>query len=214
MRHILVFTVYFRQGMRRSELWLTETMKTTTEREGYTRLCCNSCRTILGVVDTDRETVRGWRLNKWNLKLQLSANGMCEEYSYPIAPFLSAQLLAFAEREGIRRLIVSCDDKDEDTNRLKLWLFNTDIKYTSSGTRRPMRAVKVFYQEVEVEGSVGTEQGTSLAFGGFEEVSLMREMVEGLREELRKSTDGLLEELTQFREWKVGALQRFESEKI
>lgn len=187
-------------------------MKTTTVREGYTRLCCSSCRTILGVVDTDRETVRGWRLNKWNLKLQLSANGMCEEYSYPIAPFLSAQLLAFAEREGIRRLIVSCDDKYEDTNWLKLWLFNTDIKYTSSGIRRPMRAVKVFYQEVK--GSLGTEQGTSLACGGFEEVRLMREMVEGLRKELKKSTDGLLEELTQFREWKVGALQRFEPEMI
>lgn len=190
-------------------------MKTTTAREGHTRLCCSNCKTVLGVVDTDGEsTIRGWRLNKWNIKLQLSANGMCEEYSYPIVPFLSAQLLAFAEGEGIRRLIVSCDDDDKETSRLKLWLFNTDIRYTSSETRRPMRAVKVFYQEVVVEDGAETEQGTSLVSGGFEEVRLMREMVDGLREELRQSTDGLLEELTQFREWKVGALQRFEPESV
>lgn len=189
-------------------------MKTTTAIEGYTRLCCRNCRTILGVVDTDRGNVRGWRLNKWGLKLQLSAHGMHEEYSYPIAPFLSAQLLAFAEGEGIRRLIVSCDGEDEETNRLKLWLFNTDIRYASSGTRRPMRAVKVFYQEVEISGSTETKQGTSLAYGGFEEVMLIREMVKGLVEELKKSTDGLLEELTQFREWKVGVLQRFEPESV
>lgn len=188
-------------------------MKSTTARDGYTRLGCSNCKSALGVIDTDGENVRGWRLNKWNVKLQLSANGMCEEYSYPIAPFLSAQLLAFAEGEGIRRLIVFCDD-DEETSRLKLWLFNTDIRYTNSTTRRPIRAVKVFYQEVGVEDGEGVGQGTSLANGGFEEVRLMREMVKGLRAELKQSTNGLLEELAQFKEWKVGVLQRFEPESV
>lgn len=181
-------------------------------KKGHTRLCCSNCKTVIGIVDTDGESpARGWRLNKWNLKLRLAANGMSEEYSYPIAPFLSAQLLAFAEGEGIRRLVVSCDDEDsKELSRLKLWLFNTDIKYTSSRTRRPMRAVKVFYQEVEVEDGAGAEQGTSLENGGFEEVRLVREMVVGLKEELGSSTGELLEELRRFREWKVGALQRFE----
>lgn len=186
---------------------------TTTTKEGCARLSCSNCKIILGVVDTDGENVRGWRLNKWNLKLQLSANGICEEYSYPIAPFLSAQLLALAEGEGIRRLVIFCDD-DEETSRLKLWLFNTDIRYTSSATRRPMRAVKVFYQEVAAEDGGEMGQGTSLASGGFEEVRLMREVVKGLRAELKQSTGGLLEELAQFKEWKVGALQRFEPESI
>lgn len=191
-------------------------MKNSTGK-GRRQLCCSNCRTILGIVDIDGEnSVRGWRLNKWNIKLQLAANGIYEEYTYPIGPFLSAQLLAFAEGEGIRRLIVSCDDGSGDsgkeTSRLKLWLFNSDIKYTSTETRRPVRAMKVFYQEVE--GGTSTGQGTSLGNGGFEEVRLTEEMVRGLREELNSSTEGLLEELKLFREWKVGTLQRFEPENV
>lgn len=195
---------------RNDEVLLTGEMKTAAKKR-HTRLHCSNCKAILGIVDIDREnSVRGWRLNKWNIKLQFDTNGIREEY-YPIEPFLSAQLLAFAESEGIRRLVVSCDDDDDDKKgrRLKLWLFNTDIRFTSSRNCQAMRAVKVFYQEVIVEDGMGAEQGTLLGSEGFEEVRLVREMVDGLRELLRSSTDGLLEELRGFREWKVGTLQRF-----
>ncbi|KAH8145115.1 uncharacterized protein LAJ45_10895 [Morchella importuna] len=182
-------------------------------------LYCTNCKAHLGATDPQTHS---YSLNKWKLKLHLSAHGISEEYSYPVEPFLSAKLLALAEGEGVRRMLISSSSSPEEKNKLRLWLFSTDVRYTSSAVERPMRAVKVFYQEDD--GQVGgdgqqqqqqQQQGTAMGSGGFEEVRLQGEMVVGLRERLE---EGLGLEVAAgvgvggFHGWKVGYLMRFERE--
>lgn len=186
-------------------------------------LYCTNCKAHLG--STDPQT-HSYSLNKWKLKLHLSAHGISEEYSYPLEPFLSAKLLALAEGEGVRRMLISSSSSSpsssaQEKSKLRLWLFSTDVKYTSSAVERPMRAVKVFYQGDDGQGDGGgqqqqQQQGTAMGMGGggFEEVRLQGEMVVGLRERLEEGLGleaaGL--SVGGFCGWKVGYLMRFERE--
>ncbi|KAH0608057.1 uncharacterized protein H6S33_002109 [Morchella sextelata] len=171
-------------------------------------LYCTNCKAHLGA--TDPQT-RSYSLNKWKLKLHLSAHGISEEYSYPLEPFLAAKLLALAEGEGVRRMLVS-SSAQEEKSKLRLWLFSTDVRYTSSAVERPMRAVKVFYQEDDgAEGGGQQQQGTAMGSGGFEEVRLQGEMVAGLRERFEEGV-ALEVAVGGLGGWKVGYLMRFERE--
>ncbi|KAI5850410.1 ubiquitin-conjugating enzyme E2-binding protein [Morchella snyderi] len=206
-------------------------------------LYCTNCKAHLGAGATDTDThssSSSYSLNKWKLKLRLSAHGISEEYAYPLEPFLAAKLLALAEGEGLRRMLVSSPPTPTTTTtsaqggaaggkgRLRLWLFSADVRYTSSAVERPMRAVKVFYQEDEEGGEGGggqqqqqqqQQQGTAMGSGGFEEVVLQTEMVAGLRERLEEGAAaglgleaGAAATVGGFGGWKMGYLMRFERE--
>lgn len=75
-------------------------------------------------------------------------------------------------------------------------MFNTDIRYISSESRRVVRAVKVFWQP-----GAG-DKGGMLSAGGFEETRVDELLFSGLKEVLERSAQT-------FGEWRVGMVERF-----
>ncbi|PWW79218.1 hypothetical protein C7212DRAFT_355288 [Tuber magnatum] len=168
-----------------------EVAEPTSAKQGPHILHCKSCKSILGVVDRKPPdddfsgASRGWTLYKWAL---------CDEKSktFPLQCFLAAQLVDLAENNGTRRIIFTAQEV-----KLRVWVFSTDTRYTSSDTSRVMRAVKVFWQ------AGAGDKGGVMSAEGFEEVAIQKLLLEGLKEAIERGDQ-------KFGEWRVGMVERFE----
>ncbi|KAI5849007.1 ubiquitin-conjugating enzyme E2-binding protein [Tricharina praecox] len=170
------------------------------------KLKCSLCETELGVVDGDSKM---WKINKWNLRL----NDQEKETTYPLECFLSSQIISHAEEGGVRRLLVTSEaDVDTQANGIKIWIFNTDYRYTHTHSAESVRAVKLLWQTVEPGEKVPTD---SLKATGFEGIALDPTCLQTLRKCLHDSNGHLpgnigKTSMGQSGEWNVGSLRRFE----
>ncbi|KAI5789151.1 ubiquitin-conjugating enzyme E2-binding protein [Geopyxis carbonaria] len=181
---------------------------TTTANNASLKLSCKSCGTLLGVPEMKyivgkEDTSNIWRLNKWNLCFHNAGVVTTHE----LECFLASQFLSYAEDEGARRLLIK-NNEDASINQLKLWIFNTDIRYTHTLTPQPVRGIKVYWHLLEAgEEPPRTDRVTST---GFEGVELDDSVFSALMNCLTTSSQAMPEDLRTIGEWNAGALKRFE----
>lgn len=174
---------------------------------------CEECGTLVGTEDL---TARGWRLFKANLSVRHGNAPLPEEGNEESAwetqeteTIVGAQLLEMIEREGVRRFVLHCGEKDG----LLLWVFNPDLRYSSSSADHcitAQRAMKVFMQQVSnIDSLLDPAQGKGQSIS-LEELYLPPNIFADVALALRRSNEILPASARRFREWEVGFLSRFE----
>ncbi|GIK01249.1 hypothetical protein Aspvir_005281 [Aspergillus viridinutans] len=168
-------------------------------------LNCAKCNATIGIEDA---VAQGWRLFKTSLSANISLPSSTWE-THPIETIVAAQLLELIERESARRFVIHCGRP----YGLLLWVFNPDFRYSSSSAEHNVssqRAMKVLFQEVgDVDSILNPGQGSSLS---LEEVRVPESVYEAVERDLKARNEMLPASAREFREWRVGALHRFESE--
>ncbi|KAL2002759.1 hypothetical protein VTN02DRAFT_6038 [Thermoascus thermophilus] len=182
-----------------------------------TSLECEGCSALVGTEDI---TARGWRLFKATLSVRrfpnasTHAEGEADDEStwetQPTEAIVGAQLLEMIEREGVRRFVLHCGEKDG----LLLWIFNPDLRYSSSSAHHSItaqRAMKIFMQPVSnIESLLDPEQGKGQSIS-LEELFLPASIFAEVGLALRRSNEILPASARRFREWEVTFLSRFEA---
>lgn len=131
--------------------------------------------------------------------------------SFPVAKWISTQLLAAAESSGVRRFVIS-SSADESTGLL-LWLFADSVSFSSShmffARKDPTRAMKLMWKHLEKpKEMLDTHQFS------HEDLSLPDHVYQTLSRTLKNSSDILPESARKFQDWNVGLLERFDWEDI
>ncbi|GIJ87436.1 hypothetical protein Asppvi_006342 [Aspergillus pseudoviridinutans] len=166
-------------------------------------LNCGQCNATIGIEDA---VAQGWRLFKTSLSANISQDPSTWE-THPIETIVAAQLLELIERESARRFVIHCDRP----NGLLLWVFNPDFRYSSSSAEHTVssqRALKVLFQEIgDVDRILNPGTGSSLS---LEEVRVPESVYEAVERDLKARNEMLPASAREFREWRVGALHRFE----
>ncbi|KAL2838846.1 ubiquitin-conjugating enzyme E2-binding protein [Aspergillus pseudodeflectus] len=180
--------------------------------KGYSgeELLCEGCGTLIGVEDA---IAQGWRLFKTSLSAGFPvAEGPSEVKWESHSPDLvvAAQLLELIERESARRFIIHCGKK----NGLLLWVFNPDMRYSSTGTGysiTPQRAIKAFFQTTDnVDDLLHPEPGKTSSLS-LEELRLPPDTFTAFFHALENSNSRLPQSARKFqRDWSVGILHRHE----
>ncbi|KAF8254183.1 hypothetical protein K440DRAFT_592051 [Wilcoxina mikolae CBS 423.85] len=167
------------------------------------RVICSACHCLLGYPDK-RVTVddsRLLKLNKWNLSLN-------KNETFPLECFLATKFISYAEDEGIRRLLVSnISQSDALDTRLKIWIFNPDIRFTSTQSSKPLRGLKVLWQSITPAENVTTD---SFHMIGFEAVVLDPNAFHTLKRCLHITMEVFHRNIEKSEGWNVGVLRRFE----
>ncbi|KAK2764475.1 hypothetical protein FQN54_009170 [Arachnomyces sp. PD_36] len=191
------------------------------------KLLCRYCGITLGAEDNE-VVAGGWRIDKASVSVFPGLNkattetndlGKVEWETYPVETIMAAQLSELIEREGLRRFVVHCSDSD-DNGGLLLWVFNPDIRYSSShsqdtsmGQLPPTsgRAMKVFYQYLSASkvdsllaNELGERQSTSVGELDLHSGTVLKE----LKGSLEGSTQMLPIPARKFQEWNVGVMNR------
>ncbi|KAL2008793.1 hypothetical protein VTN00DRAFT_6987 [Thermoascus crustaceus] len=175
---------------------------------------CEGCNALVGTEDI---TARGWRLFKAALSVRQFANAYTHEEgeaneestweTQPTETIVGAQLLEMIEREGVRRFVLHCGEKDG----LLLWVFNPDLRYSSSSADRSItaqRAMKIFMQPVSnIESLLDPEQGKGQSIT-LEELYLPANIFAEVDLALRRNNEILPASARRFREWEVTFLKR------
>ena len=169
------------------------------------------------------------RLFKWSLLLRRESTSSWEQNN--IQNFVCAQLLESMEDQNVRKFVAfASNSKDTghgllvshqivifaqktELNRTQLWVFNPDIKYSSSRLCQghPRRAMKILYEIIEDPLGVLNKNPVSL-----EELPLPDMIMEQLEESLKYSYEILPEAAKRplpdatMCNWKVALLDRFE----
>ncbi|GFG06020.1 uncharacterized protein C1734.10c [Aspergillus udagawae] len=167
-------------------------------------LNCAKCNATIGIEDA---VSQGWRLFKTSLSANISPDPSTWE-THPIETIVAAQLLELIERESARRFVIHCDRP----NGLLLWVFNPDFRYSSSSSEHTVssqRAMKVLFQEIEDVDSI-LNPGTGSLSLSLEEVRVPASVYEAVERDLKIRNEMLPASAREFREWRVGALHRFE----
>lgn len=98
------------------------------------------------------------------------------------------------------------------TVSVQLWVFNPDFRYSSSSAEHTVssqRAMKVLFQEIgDVDGILNPGLGSSSL--SLEEVRVPESAYEAVERDLKARNEMLPASARVFREWRVGALHRFE----
>ena len=185
--------------------FLSLQIKDETEANGNQEILCSRCHERIGIVDDKAD---GWRLNKWSLSVQLSPTLGWE--SYPIEPFISAQLLALIESQGARKFVVHSGDSDDAPPPILLWVFTPSIRYTSSSLPNPAEtvkhALKAFYQHPTTSAQKMLDANPT----SLEELYLPGPILQHLDSVLSNSSNMLPASARKFQTWDVGLLERFD----
>ncbi|EON61953.1 hypothetical protein W97_01171 [Coniosporium apollinis CBS 100218] len=170
------------------------------ERSKLQQLLCLGCGGLVGTID---DRVEGFKLWKWAVALSF---GDEPPKQYSIQKWVSAQLLALVENEGVRKFVVgdASAEADGSKERLMLWVFTPDLSFSSSKEQEtrndPTRAMKILWKEAveKAESSFSSE-----------ELALPSPIFGALRAALGGSAELLPASARKFQNWQVGLLERF-----
>ncbi|KAK4999158.1 hypothetical protein LTR66_001762 [Elasticomyces elasticus] len=163
-----------------------------TEAESYQSpgLACSACHTPIGFLDVN---ATGYRFYKWGIAL--SNGGPSSLVSFGMEKWIAAQILTGIEQQGVR---------------LRLWIFTTDLIYSSSvqaaKRKYPKRAMKILWRRNERPDNFDALNSKNLA---FEELDMPNQVLVHLQDTLRDSALLLPESARDFQEWHVGLIERF-----
>ncbi|KAI0841020.1 ubiquitin-conjugating enzyme E2-binding protein [Hypoxylon sp. FL0890] len=178
-------------------------------------LLCRSCESQVGVVN-DQGT--SFSLFKWQVHVnELShrtSNGPPE-----LSQCISAMLLATMARSGCSKSIIlplkGQDQPAQEVSQangtiktlLNIWVFNSSIIFSSTkAMRSPVRAVKVFYRMVtQAEADNLLDSMTS----DVQDIYLPADAIQKVIDTLSRSNLVLPLNDRQFKEWKVGLLEKW-----
>ncbi|KAL1859311.1 hypothetical protein Plec18167_006735 [Paecilomyces lecythidis] len=188
-------------GLRKSQ---NERIPQTGNPSSRVYVECESCGATIGTEDI---AANGWRLFKACIAVQRHPSSEAE--TYPKETIVGAQLLEMIEREGVRRFVIHYGGNDG----LLIWIFNPDIRYSSVNSNHSItaqRAMKAFFQHVsDVEKILEPELGKPASMS-LEELYLPMSIYEDLSSALSQSNEMLPASARNFREWKVGFLNRLD----
>ncbi|KAL2352205.1 ubiquitin-conjugating enzyme E2-binding protein [Cryomyces antarcticus] len=181
------------------------------EAKRPSQLLCSKCRAVVGVVD---ERAEGWRIYKW----AISVNTNCSRAptSHDIAKWLSAQLLALIDNQGVRKFVVHDDEEREGARKssLKLWIFTPDLRFSSSYLTKsrndPTRAMRVFWQPLSPQSEDQSHSALTQENLSVEEIELPSRAFRALTQRLEFTARLLPLSARKFQEWNVGLLERFD----
>ncbi|KAJ5116435.1 hypothetical protein N7456_000783 [Penicillium angulare] len=166
---------------------------------------CANCKAIIGL---DDPSIGGWRCWKANVSLNTNESGVDQWQSHSNELIIAAQLLELIQRESARRFVVHSQRK----NGLLLWVFNPDLRYSTSSHGRSInaqRAMKVFFQTTEDIDSILTRDTDLSSPLSMEELELPPMVLQTLTNALLKSHGMLPLSARTFTEWKIGLLNRY-----
>ncbi|GAD97226.1 hypothetical protein NFIA_069180 [Paecilomyces variotii No. 5] len=216
-------------GLRKSQ---NEGISQTGNPSSRVYLECESCGATIGTEDI---AANGWKLFKACIAVQRHSSS--DPKTYPKETIVGAQLLEMIEREGIRRFVIHYGGSDgllvcssvplripktnpsEDTSLIfsflviKIWIFNPDVRYSSVNSNHSIaaqRAMKIFFQHVsDAEKILEPEQGKPASMS-LEELYLPTSIYEDVYSALSQSNKMLPASARNFREWRVGFLNRLD----
>ncbi|KAK4997938.1 hypothetical protein LTR66_002748 [Elasticomyces elasticus] len=177
-----------------------------TEAESYHSpgLACSACHTPIGFLDVN---ATGYRLYKWGIAL--SNGGPSSLVSFGMEEWIAAQILTGIEQQVVRKFVIRDSNHDNKTG-LRLWVFTTDLIYSSSVQaakgKYPTRAMKILWQYNERPDNFDALNSKTLA---FEEIDMPNQVLVHLQDTLRDSALLLPESARNFQEWHVGLIARF-----
>ncbi|KAL7815287.1 ubiquitin-conjugating enzyme E2-binding protein [Trichoderma aethiopicum] len=172
------------------------------------RITCKACASELGLYNALASSIT---LFKWQVA--------CETASPSKAPSssecLAATLIATISRSGSSKSVVASHTFDttaearqsEQPPSLHLWVLNANVVYTSTMRQGRRTAIKVLYQEIDVE------QGNSLVdsmTSGVQEISFPAAAIKTARQVLQESSNLMPASERLFQQWHVGLLERWE----
>ncbi|TKA64041.1 hypothetical protein B0A49_09871 [Cryomyces minteri] len=175
------------------------------------QLVCSKCRAVVGIVD---ERAEGWRIYKW----ATSVNANCSRAPTPhdITKWLSAQLLALVDSQGVRKFVVHDAEECEGARKssLKLWVFTPDLRFSSSylikSRKEPTRAMKVFWQPLSPRSEHQSHGALTQENLSVEEIELPFKAFRTLTQRLEFTARLLPLSARKLQEWNVGLLERFD----
>ncbi|KAI9779996.1 MAG: hypothetical protein M1816_003278 [Peltula sp. TS41687] len=156
----------------------------------------------IGFVD---ERAEGWTIYAWNISVPIVDLGTPR--SWPRELIISAQLLGMVDHQATRKFMIRADDGEEgEQGAILLWVFTPDMYYSSSSSLNagPLRAMKVFYQEVVYASDMRKEQSRL-----YDELNLPCNALRELRRIMKLSNSRLPTSLRLFQDWNVALLERF-----
>ncbi|KIH89724.1 hypothetical protein SPBR_07017 [Sporothrix brasiliensis 5110] len=188
------------------------TANTVAAPRGLSVLCA-ACRAQVGYFTLRQQAIH---LFKW--QVQVATAG--QQGQPTIADCVAATLVATIQRTGSSKsLIVPIYELEgrvlgtEDTeNVLQVWVLNGSIVYSSGRSRNPStatpsRAVKLLYKHIpRAEADAILESLNS----DVQEINLPRETIGAVTELLESSTQLLPARDRDFKEWRIGVLDRWD----
>ncbi|KAI1142167.1 ubiquitin-conjugating enzyme E2-binding protein [Hypoxylon sp. FL0543] len=177
-------------------------------------LFCKTCNSQVGVVNDQGTSVS---LFKWQVHVNEQSHRNSGDLP-ELSQCVSAMLLATMARSGCSKSIIlplktqvqrteEVSQANETTNSvLNVWVFNSSITFSSTEeARSPIRAVKVFYRMVtQAEADKLLDSMTS----DVQDIYLPVDAIEKLINILGDSNHVLPQNDRQFKEWKVGLLEK------
>ncbi|KAK9368411.1 ubiquitin-conjugating enzyme E2-binding protein [Lipomyces kononenkoae] len=124
----------------------------------YKEVVCSACCSDVGVLDKVDPSIT--KLYKWNIMVESrrSINDRISSIQYPPEVYLAEMLLEVIDFHSTHRFSIAAHD-DKQKILVYLWVFSSDITYTSNFHPEPIRAMKVFYtKQAEVSNpEIATE---------------------------------------------------------
>lgn len=112
-----------------------------------------------------------------------------------VSPTLSLQLLPYLK-----------------TNDFQIWVFSSDVCYSSLAEPKPTRAIKVYFRKTETNNiDIDTLRAQNLHIETLALPVRLEEMLLGL---LQRSNYSLPDKVAQFLDWKVGFLPKFTTKDV
>jgi len=152
---------------------------------------CKSCDTVLGHRDPQTE---GVRLQKPYLALSFKKNSTT--HSHEAAYWFSCYLNQAIETQGVRKFVFS-------TLPYEIWVFSTNLAYSSLDCPEPKQAMKVLYRARQGGQDVETLRAANLL---IETLTLSPTMEKSLYQILQRENSKLPESLRSFMGWEVAVL--------
>ncbi|KAL9005781.1 MAG: hypothetical protein Q9188_001447 [Gyalolechia gomerana] len=140
------------------------------------------------------------KLYKWEIRLAPTESSAWQKH--PGDKFVSAEILAMIESQGVQRFVVHDGGHAEDNTGLLVWIFNTNIIYSSTLVpESPRRAMKVYYKTIAHPTKVLEQEGFKA-----DELQLPDGALRSLQSALDVSNRLLPVSAQRFQDWSVGLL--------
>lgn len=174
--------------------------------ETFLQLHCSKCAAEVGTFNIISTAVT---LFKWQIKCDTTPG-----QKYPSSSeCLVATLISTLSRSGSSKSVIiprtfANEESKDDKPVLHIWLFNSNVVYTSNKLEGPpTAAIKVLYRNISFdEANKLTESVT----GDVQDISFPFAAIQTARKTLDKSRLMLPSSERSFQEWQVGLLERWD----
>ncbi|KAK9237609.1 ubiquitin-conjugating enzyme E2-binding protein [Lipomyces kononenkoae] len=164
----------------------------------FKEVVCSTCCSEVGVLDKLDQSIT--KLYKWNIVVESRTpiNDSITSIQYPPEVFLAEILLEVIEFHSTHRFTIAAHH-DKERILIYLWVFSSDITYTSNLHPDPIRAMKVFYT---------TQAEASNPEIAAENIELPLSVVNNILKVLDTRNKELPGSLKAFGKWNVSLLHR------